>query len=74
MKKVILFLVLAVLSLNLFCAAPDYSMIPPQSLPTFTGSLDDPQVNIDVFWKHEMEKYLTHSAKITVMSWNMCQH
>ena len=45
MKKVILLLVLAVLSLNLFCAAPDYTMIPPQSLPTFTGSLDDPQVN-----------------------------
>jgi hypothetical protein len=46
MKKVILLLVLAVLSLNLVCAAPDYTMIPPQSLPTFTGSLDDPQVNI----------------------------
>ena len=46
MKKVILLLVLAVLSLNLVCAVPDYSMIPPQSLPTFTGSLDDPQVNI----------------------------
>ncbi|HHZ15459.1 MAG TPA: hypothetical protein GX398_05045 [Candidatus Cloacimonetes bacterium] len=45
MKKVILFLVLAVFSLNLVCAVPDYSMIPPQSLPTFTGSLDDPQVN-----------------------------
>ena len=46
MKKVVLFLVLAVLSLNLVCAAIDYSLIPPQSLPTFTGSLDDPQVNI----------------------------
>ena len=46
MEKLTLLLVLAVLSLNLFCAAPDYSMIPPQSLPTFTGSLDDPQVNI----------------------------
>jgi hypothetical protein len=46
MKKVILLLVLAVLSLNLVCAPLDYTSIPPQSLPTFTGSLDDPQVNI----------------------------
>ena len=46
MQKLLLVLVLAVLSLNLVCAAPDYSIIPPQSLPTFTGSLEDPQVNI----------------------------
>ena len=46
MKKVILLLVLAVLSLNLLCAPLDYTSIPPQTLPTFTGSLDDPEVNI----------------------------
>jgi len=46
MKKLLLVLVLAVLSLNLVCAAPDYSIIPPQSLPTFTGSLEDPQIYI----------------------------
>ena len=46
MKKVILLLVLAVLSLNLVCAPLDYASIPPQSLPTFTGSLDDPQVYV----------------------------
>ncbi len=46
MKKLLLVLVLAVFSLNLVCAAPDYSIIPPQSLPTFTGSLEDPQIYI----------------------------
>ena len=32
MKKLLLAGALAVLSLNLVCAAPDYSIIPPQSL------------------------------------------
>ncbi|MGI6198743.1 MAG: hypothetical protein ACOYIS_06445 [Candidatus Cloacimonadaceae bacterium] len=42
----VLLLALAVLSLNLVCAGWDYSAIPPQSLPVFTGSLNDPDVQI----------------------------
>lgn len=35
MKRLVLFLVLAVFSLHLFCAVIDYKAIPPQSLPKF---------------------------------------
>ena len=66
MKKVILLLVLAVLSLNLVCAAPDYTMIPPQSLPTFTGSLDDPQVNIVFEDKEGVYVYVIYKGVLYV--------
>ena len=46
MKRIILFLVLAVFSLNLVCAEIDYTAIPPHSLPLFKGSLSDPIVKI----------------------------
>jgi len=46
MKRIILLLVLAVIGINLFCAEPDYTTIPPQSLPLYSGSLDDPLIKI----------------------------
>lgn len=46
MKRTILFLVLAVFSLNLICAEIDYTAISPQSLPLYTGSLGDPIIKI----------------------------
>lgn len=46
MKRLVLLLVLAVLSLNLVCAEWDYAAIPPESLPTFTGSLEDPTIQV----------------------------
>lgn len=46
MKRIILFLVLAVFCLNLICAEIDYKAIQPQSLPLFTGSLSNPIVKI----------------------------
>jgi hypothetical protein len=46
MKRLILFLVLAIFSLNLVCAEIDYTAIPPQSLPLYTGSLGDPLIKI----------------------------
>lgn len=46
MKRLILFLALAVVSLSLICAEIDYTAIPPQSLPIYTGSLEDPLIKI----------------------------
>ncbi len=46
MKRLVLLLVLAVLSLNLVCAEWDYAAKPPESLPVYTGSLNDPDVQI----------------------------
>lgn len=46
MKRIILFLALAVVSLSLICAEIDYTAIPPQSLPLYTGSLGDPHIKI----------------------------
>ena len=46
MKRIILFLALAVVSLSLICAEIDYTAIPPQSLPIYTGSLEDPLIKI----------------------------
>ena len=46
MKKLVIFLVLAVFSLNLFCAVIDYSIIDHQTLPVYTGSLENPEIRI----------------------------
>lgn len=46
MKRIVLFLALAVVSLSLICAEIDYTAIPPQSLPLYTGSLEDPLIKI----------------------------
>ncbi|MEN6387129.1 MAG: hypothetical protein ABFD79_18270 [Phycisphaerales bacterium] len=46
MKRIILFLALAVFSINLIYAKIDYTAIPPQSLPIYTGSLGDPVIKI----------------------------
>lgn len=46
MKRLILFMALAVFSLNLVCAEIDYTAIPPQSLPLYNGSLGDPIIKI----------------------------
>mgnify|MGYP000891562096 CR=1 FL=1 len=46
MKRIILFLALAVVSLSLICAEIDYTAIPPQSLPLYTGSLENPLIKI----------------------------
>lgn len=46
MKRIILFLALAVVSLSLICAEIDYTAILHQSLPLYTGSLADPIVKI----------------------------
>ena len=46
MKKTVLLLVLAILSLNLIASSLHYSQVPLNALPTFTGSLDDPHVKV----------------------------
>jgi len=46
MKRLILFLVMAVFGLTLVCAEIDYTAISAQSLPLYTGSLSDPIVKI----------------------------
>lgn len=46
MKRLILFMALAVFSLNLVCAEIDYTAIQPQSLPLYNGSLSDPIIKI----------------------------
>ena len=46
MKKLMLYVVLAVMSLNLLCAVIDYTAINHQTLPVYTGSLSDPIVKI----------------------------
>jgi len=46
MKKLILYIVLAVVCLNLFCAVIDYTVIDHQTLPVYKGSLNDPIVKI----------------------------
>ena len=62
----VLLLALAVLSLNLVCAEWDYAAISPESLPTFTGSLNAPQVNV-VFNDPE-ECIYTSYTKVSFMS------
>jgi len=44
MKRFIFYAVLAVISLNVYCAVIDYTMINPQTLPVYSGSLSDPNV------------------------------
>ena len=46
MKRLVMFLVLAVFSLNLICAEIDYSAIDHQTLPVYTGSLEGPEIRI----------------------------
>ena len=46
MKKLMLYVVLVVVSLNLLCAVIDYTAINHQTLPVYTGSLSDPIVKI----------------------------
>jgi hypothetical protein len=46
MKRLFLFLVLAVFSINLVCAEIDYTAISAQSLPLYTRSLSDPLIKI----------------------------
>ena len=46
MKRLILFLVMAVISLNVVCAVIDYAAINHQTLPVYSGSLSDPMVKI----------------------------
>jgi hypothetical protein len=44
MKRLVLFLALAVISLNVICAVIDYTAINHQTLPVYSGSLSDPIV------------------------------
>jgi len=46
MKKLILCLTMAVISLNMICAVIDYTAINHQTLPVYTGSLIDPIAKI----------------------------
>lgn len=46
MKKLTFFVLLIILSLNLYCAVIDYSMIPPHTLPEYTGQLNDPDLKV----------------------------
>jgi hypothetical protein len=46
MKRTILFLIMAVISLNVICAVIDYTAINHQTLPVYSGSLSDPIVKI----------------------------
>lgn len=46
MRKLVMFLILAVFSLNLICATIDYSAINHQTLPVYTESLEDPEIRI----------------------------
>ncbi len=46
MKKLILFLIVAVISLNMICAVIDYTAINHQTLPVYSGSLDNPSIKI----------------------------
>ncbi|MCB5271315.1 MAG: hypothetical protein LHW56_05675 [Candidatus Cloacimonetes bacterium] len=46
MKRIMLYVVLVVVSLNLLCAVIDYTAINHQTLPVYTGSLSDPIVKI----------------------------
>ncbi len=41
-----MFLVLAVFGLNLICAEIDYSAIDHQTLPVYTGSIEDPGIRV----------------------------
>lgn len=68
MKRTILFLIMAVISLNLICAVIDYAAINHQSLPFYCGSLSDPMVKIVyedpygiyVFVEHEGVLYVAY--------------
>lgn len=44
MKRIILFLIMAVISLNVICAVIDYTAINHQTLPVYSGSLGTPIV------------------------------
>ena len=46
MKRIILFLIMAVISLNVICAVIDYAAINHQTLPVYSGSLSDSLVKI----------------------------
>lgn len=46
MKRTILFLIMAVISLNVICAVIDYTAINHQTLPVYSGSWSDPIVKI----------------------------
>ncbi|MDD3563924.1 MAG: hypothetical protein PHR32_09665 [Candidatus Cloacimonetes bacterium] len=46
MKRIMLYVVLVVVSLNLLCAVIDYTTINHQTLPVYTGLLSDPIVKI----------------------------
>ena len=46
MKRTILFLIMAVICLNVICAVIDYTAINHQTLPVYSGSLSDPIVKI----------------------------
>jgi hypothetical protein len=46
MKKLILYAVLSLVSLNLICAVINYTAIDHQTLPVYSGPLSDPGVRI----------------------------
>ncbi|MDD3534518.1 MAG: hypothetical protein PHC50_00015 [Candidatus Cloacimonetes bacterium] len=46
MKRLLLVLSVAVISLNMMCAVIDYSAINHQTLPVYSGSLNNPIIKI----------------------------
>jgi hypothetical protein len=74
MKRLVLLLVLAVLSLNLVCAGwdyppgspRDYASIPPKSLPVFTGSFDDPSVQVVYYSQDGLYVYVIYEGVLHV--------
>lgn len=46
MKKIPLVILLLMLVLNVLFAALDYSTVDPLSLPTYTGSLNNPSIRV----------------------------
>ncbi|MDD2331205.1 MAG: hypothetical protein PHI68_00990 [Candidatus Cloacimonetes bacterium] len=65
MKKILLTaLVLISLSLPMALSATDYDSVPPQSLPVFTGSLENPAVR--VVYQKDGYLYVEHNGVVYV--------
>jgi len=66
MKRTILFLIMAVISLNVICSEIDYTSIPPESLPLYIGSLSDPVVKIVYENQHGKYVYVEYQGVLYV--------
>ena len=66
MKRIVVFTLLILFSLNLFCEEIDYTKMPVDTLPEFSGELNDPDVKIVAMDSSETCVIVINKGKVYV--------